>query len=204
MSATTSAAPATASDIPSWKTRLRALGSGTGGPLIGLLVLGLALFIATPYFLTVNNLLNILDQVTILGVLALGMTFVIVTGGIDLSVGAVLALSIMVLGYTSHNLGMPLPLSIVLAVAVGGLCGLLTGLGITITKLPPFIATLAMLASARGLAEVIADRKTQIIRNQGFTDFFGAEPLGIRTEMRCTGAVHENGGGGPEIGRAHA
>jgi ribose transport system permease protein len=126
MSITTSAAPAAATDIRSWKTRLRALGSGTGGPLIGLLVLGLALFIATPYFLTVNNLLNILDQVTILGVLALGMTFVIVTGGIDLSVGAVLALSIMVLGYTSHNLGIPLPLSILLAVLAGGLCGLLT------------------------------------------------------------------------------
>ena len=75
MSATTTAPTATASDIPSWKTRLRALGSGTGGPLIGLLVLGLALFIATPYFLTVNNLLNILDQVTILGVLALAVLF---------------------------------------------------------------------------------------------------------------------------------
>ena len=67
--------------------------------MIGLLLLGLALFIATPYFLTANNLLNVLDQVTILGILALGMTFVIITGGIDLSVGAVLALSMMVLGW---------------------------------------------------------------------------------------------------------
>ncbi len=170
MSTTTSAAPAAASDIPSWRTRARALGSGTGGPLIGLLVLGLALFIATPYFLTVNNLLNILDQVTILGILALGMTFVIVTGGIDLSVGAVLALSIMVLGYTSHNLGMPLPVSILLAVLAGGLCGLVTGLGITLTKLPPFIATLAMLSIARGTANVITDGQ-QIV---GYPDWFTA------------------------------
>ena len=97
---TTTAAPAAepTATRPAFKQRLGRLLSGTGGPLIGLLVLGLALFIATPFFLTANNLLNILDQVTILGILALGMTFVIVTGGIDLSVGAVLALSIMVLG----------------------------------------------------------------------------------------------------------
>jgi len=168
MSTTSSAASVTGSDVPAWRSRLRALGSGTGGPLIGLLILGLALFIATPYFLTVNNLLNILDQVTILGILAIGMTFVIVTGGIDLSVGAVLALSVMVLGYTSHNLGWPLPLSILAGVIVGGLCGLLTGLGITVTKLPPFIATLAMLSIARGAANVITDGQ-QIV---GYPDWF--------------------------------
>jgi len=87
---------------------------------MGLIVLCIALFIASPFFLRVNNLLNILDQVTILGILALGMTFVIVTGGIDLSVGAIFALSMMVLGWTSHNAGWPLGLSILVAVAVGG------------------------------------------------------------------------------------
>jgi ribose transport system permease protein len=168
---TPAAAPAAeASSKPALKQRLGQLASGTGGPLIGLLILGLALFIATPFFLTANNLLNVLDQVTILGILALGMTFVIVTGGIDLSVGAVLALSIMVLGYTSHNAGWPLPLSILVAVVVGGLCGLATGLGITIAKLPPFIATLAMLSIARGLANVITDGQ-QIV---GYPEWFTA------------------------------
>src|SRR6266568_5713617 len=64
------------------RRRLAQLSSGTGGAFIGLIVLCIALFIASPYFLTVNNLLNVLDQVTILGILALGMTLVIVTGGI--------------------------------------------------------------------------------------------------------------------------
>ncbi|MGK5683125.1 ABC transporter permease [Actinoplanes sp. URMC 104] len=158
MSTAVSAQPSAKSeDRSALLQRLRRLGSGTGGPFVGLLVLCLALFIATPYFLTVNNLLNVLDQVTILGILAVGMTFVIVTGGIDLSVGSVLALSTMILGWTSHNGGWPLWLSIVAAVLVGGLCGLASGLGITLTKLPPFIATLAMLSIARGLANVITD-----------------------------------------------
>jgi ribose transport system permease protein len=155
------------SRLPAW---VRTLGSGTGGPLLGLLVLCVALFIASPYFLTVNNLLNVLDQVTILGILALGMTFVIITGGIDLSVAAVLALSMMVLGWTSHNAGWPLWLSIIAAILVGGLCGLASGLGITITKLPPFIATLAMLSIARGTANVITDGQ-QIV---GYPDWFTA------------------------------
>jgi ribose transport system permease protein len=151
------------------RERLRQLASGTGGPFLGLLALCVALFIASPYFLTVNNLLNILDQVTILGILALGMTFVIVTGGIDLSVGAILALSMMVLGWTSHNAGWPLWLSIVAAIIVGGLCGLTNGLGITVTKLPPFIATLAMLSIARGLANVITDGQQIVGYPDGFT-----------------------------------
>jgi ribose transport system permease protein len=171
VSTTVSAKPRTTTeDRSALAQRLRQLGSGTGGPFIGLLGLCLALFIATPYFLTVNNLLNLLDQVTILGILALGMTFVIVAGGIDLSVGAVLALSMMVLGWTSHDAGWPLPLSILAAVLVGGLCGLANGLGITLAKLPPFIATLAMLSVARGLANVITDGQ-QIV---GYPEWFTA------------------------------
>ena len=163
--ATTKAEPS--SRLPAW---VRNLGSGTGGPLVGLVVLCVALFIATPFFLTANNLLNILDQVTILGILALGMTFVIITAGIDLSVAAVLALAMMVLGWTSHNAGWPLWLSIIAAILVGGLCGLVSGLGVTVTKLPPFIATLAMLSIARGTANVITDGQ-QIV---GYPDWFTA------------------------------
>lgn len=164
----TATPPATSgSRVPSW---VRNLGSGTGGPLIALLVLCVGLFIASPFFLTVNNLLNILDQVTILGILALGMTFVIITGGIDLSVGSVLALSMMIVGWTSQQAGWPLGLSMITAIVVGGLCGLASGLGVTIAKLPPFIATLAMLSIARGLANVITDGQ-QIV---GYPDWFSA------------------------------
>ena len=175
MSTTTSAQPgSTERSTPRVGERLRHLGSGTGGPFLGLFALCVALFIATPYFLTVNNLLNVLDQVTILGILAVGMTLVIVTGGIDLSVGSVLALSTMIVGWTSHNAGWPLWLSIIAAVVVGGLCGLASGLGITLAKLPPFIATLAMLSIARGLANVITDGQ-QIV---GYPDWF----TGLSTE----------------------
>jgi ribose transport system permease protein len=175
MSTTTSARPTpTEQGTNRVGERLRRLGRGTGGPFLGLFALCVALFIATPYFLTVNNLLNVLDQVTILGVLSVGMTLVIVTGGIDLSVGSVLALSTMILGWTSHNGGWPLWLSIVAAVVVGGLCGLASGLGITLAKLPPFIATLAMLSIARGLANVITDGQ-QIV---GYPDWF----IGLSTE----------------------
>jgi ribose transport system permease protein len=142
--------------------------TGSRGPALGLLALCVVFFIATPHFLTQNNLLNVMDQAVVLGLLALGMTAVIVMGGIDLSVGAVLALASMTLGWLSHDAGWPVWLSAVAAVAVGGACGLANGLGITFTKLPPFIATLAMMSIARGLANVITDGQ-QIV---GFPDWF--------------------------------
>ncbi|MFF2655516.1 ABC transporter permease [Streptomyces sp. NPDC058045] len=151
---------------PAWAT---ALLTGSRGPALGLLVMCVVFFIATPFFLTQNNLLNILDQTVILGLLALGMTAVIVIGGIDLSVGAVLALATMTLGWLSHDFGWPLWLSAVTAIGVAGVCGVANGLGITLAKLPPFIATLAMMSIARGLANLITDGQ-QIV---GYPGWFG-------------------------------
>lgn len=153
------------SQEPSWWVGIL---TGSRGPALGLVVLCVVFYIATPHFLTQNNLLNIVDQTAVLGLLALGMTAVIVMGGIDLSVGATLALSAMVLGWLSHDAGWPLWLSIVAAIAAAGACGLANGLGITFTKLPPFIATLAMMSIARGLANVITDGQ-QIV---GYPDWF--------------------------------
>ncbi|TIT39521.1 MAG: ABC transporter permease, partial [Mesorhizobium sp.] len=127
-------------------TKFSALFAGTMGPLIGLALLCLALTLTTDTFLTVRNILNVLDQITVLGIMAIGMTLVILIGGIDLSVGSVLALAAMVMGYIAHpdylNLGVPA--GVVAALVVAGLCGLVSGLLVTMTKLPPFIATLAM------------------------------------------------------------
>lgn len=142
--------------------------SGSGGALIGLIILIVVLSIASPAFLNPRNLVNILDQVTVLGILAVGATAVILTGGIDLSVGAVLGLSTMVLGWMSHQGGLPLPIAMVGAIVVGAAAGLVNGLAITVTKLPPFIATLAMMSVARGLANMITDGQ-QIV---GFPDWF--------------------------------
>ena len=84
------------------------------------------------------------------------MTFVIVTGGIDLSVGSILGLSAIVLGVAWKKLGLPLPLAILVALSVGTLAGLFNGIIITRFKVPPLIATLATLALYRGLAEGIS------------------------------------------------
>ena len=133
-------------------------------------------------FASTDNLLTILRLAAVIGVISVGMTFVITGGGIDLSVGAILALA-SVWATTTGTQDMADSIGwiamVFSALLVGTCAGVINGVLIAYGKVVPFIATLAMLASARGLAEVIADRKTQIIRNQGFLDFFGGEPLGI-------------------------
>lgn len=141
---------------------------GVQGPLIGLVLLCVAFALTTDVFLTVSNALNVLDQITVLGILAVGMTAVIIIGGIDLSVGSILALSMMVMGWTHETYNLPLGLGIIVALLVGALCGLTNGLLITRAKLPPFIATLAMMTIARGLANIITDGR-QIV---GFDEWF--------------------------------
>lgn len=148
----------------SWQSLL----SGSGGAFAGLLVLFIVLSLTTPGFLAPSNLLNVVDQVTVLSIIAVGATAVIITGGIDLSVGSVLALSTMVLGWLSHDGGQPMWLAMLGAIAVGGLCGLANGIGVTIGKLPPFIATLAVMSIARGLANLITDGQ-QIV---GYPEWF--------------------------------
>ncbi|GEP27828.1 MULTISPECIES: ABC transporter permease [Cryobacterium] len=127
------------------------------GALVGLVALCLALFIATPDFLTGPNLLNIGIQVSTVAVLAFGMTFVIVAGGIDLSVGSVAALSAMSSGWMFASAGLPGWLALVGGLLVGALAGAINGMANAYGKLPSFIATLAMLSVARGLTLVISD-----------------------------------------------
>src|SRR5580700_12321370 len=142
---------------------------GVQGPLVGLLLLCVVFtFTTNNAFLSLRNALNVLDQVTVLGILAIGMTAVIVSGGIDLSVGSVLAFSMMVTGWLSHDCGLPLVLAIVLGIVVGAACGLANGLLVTKAKLPAFIATLSMMTIARGLANIITDGR-QIV---GYPDWF--------------------------------
>jgi len=127
------------------------------GALVGLVVLCIALVIATPDFLTGQNLLNIGIQVSTVAVLAFGMTFVIVAGGIDLSVGAVAALSAMASGWFFINAGLPGWMALIAGLVVGLLAGVVNGAANAYGKLPSFIATLAMLSVARGLTLVISD-----------------------------------------------
>lgn len=127
------------------------------GALVGLIVLCLALFIATPNFLTVPNIINIGVQAAVVAILAFGMTFVIVTAGIDLSVGSVAALSAMMSAFMFSNAGLPGWLTLLIGLGIGLLAGAISGLAIAYGRLPAFIATLAMMSVARGLTLVISD-----------------------------------------------
>ena len=124
--------------------------------LAALVVLCIALSLASPYFATKNNLINIVLQAAINATLACGMTFVILTGGIDLSVGSIVAFSGILLG-VMLKAEIPLAVALLGCVLIGGICGLVNGLLVTRINLPPFISTLGMMSIARGGALYIAD-----------------------------------------------
>ncbi len=150
------------------KRRRFSLGGGATGPFIGLIAMCIFLSLATDTFFSVRNFLNVMDQVTVIGVMAIGMTLVILIGGIDLSVGSVLALSAMVMGFLGNTIGLPFGVAILAALLAAALCGTVSGLMITQLNMPPFIATLAMMSIARGIASIITDGE-QIV---GFPDWF--------------------------------
>jgi rhamnose transport system permease protein len=140
-------------------------------------------------FLTLDNLLNQGRLMTEIGLIALPMTFVIITGGIDLSVGAIVGLCAILLGYSWKNWGFPLPLAVLFALGVGTVAGLVNGLVITRLKAPPLIVTIATLALYRGLAEGIS--KAHSVR--GYPEWFyglgQGEPLGVPTQLWVLGAA---------------
>jgi len=127
------------------------------GPLLGLSILVVLLSIFTPYFWNSANLLNVGRQAATNIIIAAGMTLVIFTGGIDLSVGSVMALAASVSIVAITHFGVNLWLGILICLAVGALCGLLNGLVITKGRVPDFIATLGMMSFARGLALLVTD-----------------------------------------------
>lgn len=112
--------------------------------------------VASPNFLNYSNITSILFSTVVIGALALGATFVIVSGGIDLSVGTGMALCAVMSGVLIVEWGLPVPLGVLGTLLFGGLVGLVNGLNVTVLKLPPFIATLAMMLVAQGLALVIS------------------------------------------------
>lgn len=127
------------------------------GALVALVLIGAVMSVLSPVFLTTDNLLNVGVQAAVVAILAFGQTFVIVSAGIDLSVGSVAALAAIVTGYTASISGLNPILAIVLGIGTGVAAGLVNGVLIAYGKLPSFIATLAMLSIARGLALVISD-----------------------------------------------
>jgi len=168
-------------------SRLRRLMSGGAGRNIGLVIAFAVLCVvgvstAGERFASVDNVMTILRLAAVIGVLSIGMTFVITGGGIDLSVGSVLGLASVwattlatqTLAEDTHWIVM-----VFTALVVGTVCGLINGVLIAYGKVVAFIATLAMMVAARGLAEMIANRQTQIVDVQPFLDFFRADLLGV-------------------------
>lgn len=134
-----------------WKKLISKFGS-----LLALIILMIVLTIMSDRFLTINNLTNIARQSSINALLAIGMLLPILTAGIDLSVGSILALSIMIMGVVSINLQMGPVIGIIACLAIGAGFGLLNGLLLTKLRLPhPFISTLGTMNIARGIALII-------------------------------------------------
>jgi rhamnose transport system permease protein len=149
-----------------------------------LLMLALAvLAMQSDKFFTLDNLLNQGRLMAEVGLVALAMTFVIVTAGIDLSVGSILGLVAILLGVFWQKLGIPLPAAMALGVLVGGIAGFVNGIIITRFRVPPLIATLATLALYRGLAEGISQARSV----RGYPEWFfvlgQGEVLGVPTQL---------------------
>ncbi|MDI6835777.1 MAG: ABC transporter permease [Rhizobiaceae bacterium] len=124
-----------------------------------LIVMLIFFSLASDKFLQTSNLIGILQATSVNGVLAVGVTMVIITGGIDLSVGTLMTFTAVIAGVVLTYLGMPLPLGIAAAVGAGAFCGFVSGTLITRMKIPPFIATLGMMLILKGLSLVISGTK---------------------------------------------
>ena len=150
-SASTGAAP------PSWRARFASGAAVRLESLIVLAVLCIVMAMLSNAFLSVSNILNILLSTSVFGTLAIGMTFVISSAGIDLSVGSILALSGVVGAILTSNLELPWWIGVLGCLATGSLTGALNGFFVTKAAIPPFIVTLGMLGIARGFALVLSN-----------------------------------------------
>ncbi|MCM3410860.1 ABC transporter permease [Metabacillus litoralis] len=136
-----------------------------------LILLVIIFSLASPNFLQFSNIVGILLSTAVIGILALGATFVIITGGIDLSVGTVMTLCSVMTGVFITMWGIPTLFGVIGGILTGAFCGFLCGLAISKMKIPPFIATLAMMMIAKGLALVISGTKPIYFTDSpGFSD----------------------------------
>lgn len=139
-------------------------GSGTGTmqkllAFASLVLLVLIFALSSSNFFTFNNIIGILIATSVIGVLSIGSTFVIITGGIDLSVGTVMTFSAVMTGVFITNWGLPIPIGVIGGMLAGAACGFVNGTVVSKMKMPPFIATLAMMMITAGLSLVISGTK---------------------------------------------
>jgi ribose/xylose/arabinose/galactoside ABC-type transport system permease subunit len=127
----------------------------SSGLIVVLLVMCVAAALISPAFLNPFNLVNVLRQIALFGIVSVGMTFVILTAGIDLSVGSIVAVAAVV-SALMLDAGVPIPLVLAAGLVIGTAMGAVNGLGITLGRIPPFIMTLGMMVMGRGLAMTIS------------------------------------------------
>ena len=150
-------------------------------PLFILAGLCLILAIISPEFRQTNNLQQVALRTSVIAIMAIGQVMVILTAGIDLSVGSVAALSAVVTGLLMTETGIPVPLAILAGCATGLACGTINGLLITQGRIPPFIVTLGMMMSARGLALIAADSLPVSGLPESFRLLGGGQKIGDTT-----------------------
>lgn len=159
-----------------------ALGRNLGLVIALLLLVVVGVITAGDRFWNVENMLTIVRFASIIGVISIGMTFVITAGGIDLSVGSVMGLATVVASLSWVQAAAQQTswlLMVVVALAVGSAAGAVNGVVIAYGRVVPFMATLAMLVGARGLAELLSNKQTQIVTVPGFLGFFRGDLFGI-------------------------
>jgi ribose transport system permease protein len=147
-------------------------------PFLSLIVLFVALAIASPHFLTPTNLSSVVRQTAVINIMSLGMTIIIIAGGIDLSVGAILAMS-GVIGAMAMEKGMPIPVGILIGILTGLFWGFINGILTTRLRIAPFIVTLGTLGIIRGLTLIITNGLPVHGVPQGFSFLGEGNLLGV-------------------------
>ncbi|MTH76799.1 ABC transporter permease [Paracoccus aestuariivivens] len=155
-------------------TEKQALRGGAQQKLLAfasLIVLVIGFSLASPRFFQVDNIMSILQATSVNGVLAVGVTMIIITGGIDLSIGTLMTFCAVMTGVVLTWLGMPLLLGVATGMATGALCGLISGTLVAKAKIPPFIATLGMMLILKGLSLIVTGTKPIYFNDtEGYTE----------------------------------
>ncbi|GHU13833.1 sugar ABC transporter permease [Spirochaetia bacterium] len=145
----------------------------------GLFLIGVVFSVLSPYFFSVNNLLTVATQTAVIAIIAIGQTYVLITGGIDLGIGSNIALAGMIAGLCMKA-NLPVPFAVLMGVLTGAAGGAMSGVFIAFGNLPPFIATLGTMTIVRGLALTVTQAIPIVGLPKSFSEFFGTEStLGI-------------------------
>ena len=152
---------------------------GQFGLVLALALICAALSAAKPAFLTAPNLINLVRQISINGILAVGVTYVLLTGGVDLSLGSMVALTGVVAASFAHPQQYPLAVPVIMGVLVGAGCGAINGWIITRGGVAPFVVTLGMMTGARGLALVASGGRPVSNLSREFTEIGSSDVAGI-------------------------